>query len=489
MSYTQLVTHWRQIILFQRGIAMLLSDQDTAMPAGAGPQRAEVIANLQVLKHGLVINPMQTAWFKAAANENLDEWQVRNLFLMQNSFIFSQLMPIELVEKLSRHQSITNQAWVVAKPANDWATMQPLLTEMVNLQQQKAELLQAHYQTATLYDGLLYSYAEGNSVALLDPLFVELKTLLPPLRKLAMAKQKPLSPLPSLAVDVQKNICHTLLKKIGYNFDKGRVAETAHPFSFSNRGEAVLAVRYHEDDPLAIIGNAIHEAGHAMASLNEPKEHDCTLVGSFCDIVLQESQSLFLERHVGLHPHFIGLLHQLYQQFAPEWANQVSAADMQAHMHHVSNGFIRIEADELSYPLHVALRYEIERDLINGNLQVADLPARWNADFKDLFGVDVPEYRLGCLQDVHWFRGLFGYFPTYTQGAVAAAQLCAAMQPDVPDFEQVLHVGDCTAALTWQREHMHAFGQLLPGAERIIAATGRPLGVADFVAHLEQRYI
>ncbi|MEQ9199948.1 MAG: carboxypeptidase M32, partial [Rhodospirillales bacterium] len=341
-------------------------------------------------------------------------------------------------------------------------------------------------------DALLDSYDPGRRSADIDGLFDDLSGFLPPLLGDILERQSALPPAirPTVATPVaaQRKLADRLLETIGFDFTRGRLDESLHPFTGGAGDDIRITTRFSESEPADGLMAVVHECGHALYEQGLPRDLRHRPVGESLGMTIHESQSLLLEMQAGRSGEFMELLSPLFgEAFGddPAWA----AENLGRLYLAVQPGFIRVEADEVTYPLHVILRYRLEKAMLSGDLAIADLPGAWNDLMQDLLGVRPERDALGCLQDIHWYDGAFGYFPTYTLGAMTAAQMYQAACRETPGIPKSIADGDFQPLFAWLRPNVHAPARRYPPDELIERSTGTPLGTAAFKAHLRRRYL
>ncbi|MDB5478460.1 MAG: peptidase [Alphaproteobacteria bacterium] len=483
----------RQMVLHHlgNGARVLGWDMEVMMPPKAAAERGETMATLSALMHEKATEPAIAELISQAEELDLPEMDKRNLGMIRENYLLASHIPEKLVYALEEATDKTVTIWKDAKPKNDWQAVLPALQELFSLIREQAQI-KAEILNRTIYDAQLYGSARGNSQAVIDPLFAMLKENLPPLVQEITEKQRGEGGNDKkirLSVGAQKKIARRLVQKLGYRFTSGRLDVAAHPFSSSSREDGRITTRYSKETPFTSLYGAMHETGHALYTKKLPLEWEGQPIGGESDMSLHESQSLIMEKQAGLSDGFIHYLHGLVVQQDAEFSIRTSTEEMKRNLRQIKPGFIRVDADEATYPLHVVLRYEMEKKLFSGEITVADIPQVWNDGFKELLGLEVKEHRLGCMQDIHWFWGLFGYFPTYTQGALYAAQLYAAMKRDMPDIEDDLGMGKFKRFNRWLNDNIHRHGQAFDAPELIARATGENPDARFFLQHLRKRYL
>ena len=490
-AYNELETRFAHLAAFQETIGILNWDRETMMPPGGAPGRADQLAALEGLCHGMLIEPALADLLDQAEDGDgaaLDEGQRANLRAMRRDWRRANAVPADLVEAQSRACSAGQEAWIAARPAADFASFLPALREVINLTRQSAAAKAEALDTSP-YDALLDEYDPGLTEARIDPLFERLADVLPAILDRARARQVAPEPLSGpFPVAAQEALGLKLMAAAGFDFNRGRLDVSAHPFTGGATGDVRITTRYDEDDFASGMMAVMHETGHALYEQGLPGAWIGQPAGRAISMSIHESQSLLIEMQVSRGRPFLEfaapVIRRAFGGDGPAW--QVD--NLIRLSNRVEPGYIRVEADEITYPFHIILRYRLERALLAGDLDPADLPGAWNDAMEDLIGIRPPDDRLGCLQDIHWSGGLVGYFPTYTLGALAAAQLyraAVAVHPDIPDGIQR---GDFSVLLTWLRQNVHQWGATLTSDEIIERATGAPLSTAAFETHLGERY-
>ena len=476
----------------RHALAMLAWDEAAIMPAGGGGVRADALATLRGMAHELTAAPETGELVAAASAEDLDAWQAANVACIRHKWRRASAVPKDLEEALSKASSACEQTWRNARAANDWAAVRDKLETVVALTRERAAAL-AQALNCAPYDALLDGYEPGFRRADIDPLFAELAAALPALIDNALATQPAALPLPGpFPVEKQAVLGKALMQAVGFDFQHGRLDTSHHPFCGGEPDDTRITTRYNERDFLESMFAVLHESGHALYQQGLPKAWRGQPVGEAGGMALHESQSLTMEMQVCRSEAFLEFAAPLIQRAllgdvtdAPEW----QPANLAKHARRVARGFIRVDADELTYPLHVILRYELETELVTGAMSVADLPDAWDAAMRRHLGLSTAgNFADGVMQDVHWFAGLIGYFPCYTLGAVMAAQLQRAARERLGDLTVAVRSGEFNALLRWQREHVHERGRLLPTKELIKQVTGADLSAGAFLQHLRTRY-
>ncbi|WJD48412.1 carboxypeptidase M32 [Enterobacter sp. PGRG2] len=490
-NYQQLTRIFTRLSRFSHLSAMAGWDMFTMMPPGGSQARGEALAELSVLQHQILTDKNVAVWLEGAAQENLNDIEQANLREMTRQYQQAALLPEALVEAKSLAGSKCEHAWRSQRPANDWAGFSANLKEVVKLSREEARL-RADAKGCSPYDALLDIYEPDMTSARLDALFGDLKSWLPDLLNQVVEKQaqQPLiAPQGPFPVDLQREIGVETMARLGFDFNGGRLDVSAHPFCGGVPDDVRITTRYDENELLSALLGVVHETGHARYEQNLPRTWPGQPVALARSTAIHESQSLFFEMQLGRSEAFLKqLLPSVVQRFGDQPA--FSESNFIAWNQRVKPGYIRVDADEVSYPAHVVLRYEIERALINGDIEVEDIPALWNEKMQSWLGLSTEgNYRDGCMQDIHWTDGGFGYFPSYTLGAMYAAQLFHAARTALPDLDAAIAQGDFTALFDWLRQNIWQHGSRFTTSQLIENATGEALNSRYFRQHLTARYL
>ncbi len=489
-AYQRLKARFARIATLGEAQAMLGWDASAMMPPGGGAARGEQLATLAGLAHELLTAP-EVADDLAAAEASGD-WDSANLELMRRGHARATALPTSLVEASARANSACEKVWRGAKAASDFAAVRPFLAEVVRLQRETAQALSAASGLSP-YDALMEGYQRGVTAAEVEPVFTAyeafLREALPQVEE-RQARGPAAVPLAGpFPVPAQRALCRGLSQRVGLDYDHARLDESLHPFCGGTPTDIRITTFYSEAEVSKALMGVLHETGHAVYERNLPGPWARQPVGEAAGMAAHESQSLIVEMQACRGDAFLRFLGpQLLASFGGE-AGQYAPDNLGRLWRHVSRGFIRVDADEITYPAHVILRFRLEQVLIGGQLDVADLPGAWNDGFHQLLGVRPPDDARGCLQDIHWHDGAFGYFPSYTLGAMAAAQLMRAARAEVPGLDDALGQGELAPLMGWLRDKVHSQGNRLGFQALLRHATGKPLDPSDFTAHLRARYL
>ena len=492
--YAELERRFARISAVGRAGAILNWDRSTMMPDGASEDRADQLAALGVIGHDMMVAPDMAELLARAEDgrAGLDPWRAANLREMRHAWIHENALPSDLVEARTRAASACEMAWREAKKNADFKALLPTLAEVVTLTKRVGEA-KAAALGLSLYDALLDEYEPGGRCHRIDALFAELAAFLPAMLQQVMDRQRVSGePLPldgPFPVDAQRQLGVEMARTLGFDFHHGRLDVSAHPFTGGTADDVRITTRYDEQDFARALMGVLHETGHALYEAGRPRDWRRQPVGNARGMVLHESQSLLMEMQACRSDAFIAFaaprMRAVFGKSGPAW----QADNIHRIYTRVAPGFIRVDADEVTYPLHIMLRYRLERAVLAGDLALADLPTAWNEGMKELLGIVPPNDAVGCLQDIHWPDGAWGYFPTYTLGALAAAQLFAAARKAVPGLMPSIGNGDFAPLLGWLRTNVHGKGSLESTDQVLVEATGDRLGTAAFKAHLETRYL
>lgn len=490
-NYQQLTRIFTRLSRFSHLSAMAGWDMFTMMPPGGSHARGEALAELSVLQHQILTDKNVAVWLAGAAQENLNDLEQANLREMTRQYQQAALLPEALVEAKSLAGSKCEHAWRSQRPTNDWEGFAENLKEVVKLSREEARL-RADAKGCSPYDALLDIYEPDMTSARLDELFGDLKSWLPDLLNQVVEKQaqQPLiAPQGPFPIALQREIGVETMARLGFDFNGGRLDVSAHPFCGGVPEDVRITTRYDENELLSALLGVVHETGHARYEQNLPRTWPGQPVALARSTAIHESQSLFFEMQLGRSEAFLKqLLPLVVQRFGDQPA--FSESNFVAWNQRVKPGYIRVDADEVSYPAHVVLRYEIERALINGDIEVEDIPALWDEKMRNWLGLSTTgNYRDGCMQDIHWTDGGFGYFPSYTLGAMYAAQLFHAAKKALPDLDAAIARGDFTALFDWLRQNIWQHGSRFTTAQLIENATGEALNSRYFRQHLTARYL
>ncbi|MBZ0271404.1 carboxypeptidase M32 [bacterium] len=489
-TYKALLDDSRQISDLGRIMGLLGWDQETYMPAKGVEAKSRQLALLAGIVHRRNTAEKRGAWI-ARLTEHEDELSPdEKAVLRETRRAFERMtkLPAELVEEESRTCSLAHQDWIRARHESDFSVFADWLEKIVSIKKRIA----GHWGYPNEpYDAMLDDYEPGATAESTGEVLAGLRAkLVPWVRKFADSGRAPRIDFLSQRFPVasQTRLAKFAMTAIGFDPEAGRLDISAHPFCSGTGGDVRLTTRYYEDQPFASLYGVIHEAGHGLYEQNLAREHEGTPLGESSSMSIHESQSRLWENVVGRSRAFLAFMEPTLRAEYKEQLAGVSLDDLYFAVNRVEPSLIRVEADEVTYGLHIILRFEIERDLLSGKLAVKDLPAAWNAKMQEFLGVTPQNDALGCLQDVHWSLGMFGYFPSYLLGSLNAAQLYAKARTDVPGIDEGFAEGRFAPLLAWLRENVHTHGRRYLPADLIEHVTGRPPSPDDFMAYVAEKY-
>jgi carboxypeptidase Taq len=490
-AYDTLAGTWTRLHRFDHLQALAGWDQAANMPPKGNEARAAALSEMAALMHRLRTDPALAEQLQRAEQEPLSELQRANLREMRREWRASNALPESLVTRQQMATSRCEHAWRQQRPANDWAGFLPNLKDVLALAREEAELL-SQQTGVSRYEALMDRFEPGMTTAQVDRVFGDVRQWLPGLIRQVRDKQaqEPLiDPVGPFAVAAQRALCDQVMRLLGFDFEAGRLDVSTHPFCGGVPEDVRMTTRFRDDDFLGSLMGTVHETGHGRYEQNLPRDLLGQPVARARSMALHESQSLSFEMQLGSHPGFVNRLAPLVQAafgtqpaFAPENLHRL--------LTRVKPGFIRVDADEVTYPAHIILRYEIERPLIEGEIEAKDVPALWDQKMMELLGVDTRgNFKDGPMQDVHWPESLFGYFPCYSLGAMYSAQWFAAMRRAMPDLDTRIGSGDLGAVFDWLRDNIWTQASRWTTDELALRASGEVLNPAHFKAHLQTRYL
>jgi len=491
--YQQLENEFKRLYALRSASSLLRWDAVVMMPRGSVEQRGEQLAVLETETHAVLTAPKIARLLdRAAANSSgLDEWQLANLRCMRRDHDHAIAIPHTLISRLAKATAVAEVKWREAKQQSNFKLFAPYLQEVLKLTRDRSQILGQSLQLDP-YDALIDEFSPGLTSAEIDPVFASLSQRLPALIQQAIDSQSSESILPlttKVSIGKQRALAVELMKALGFPFDQGRLDESEHPFTGGISGDIRVTTRFDTNDVLAGLMGVLHETGHAMYSQGLPTNYRGQPVGNDAGMALHESQSLLIEMFVGRSRAFVRYLHSLLANTlnvsGPEW----EVDNIYRVLTRVERSAIRVSADELTYPVHVMLRYELERELLAGELQVNDLPEVWNQRMQSRLNVTPASDAEGCLQDIHWSGGAFGYFPSYVIGAIIAAQLVEQLRHDYPALDDDIAAGHFTDLFAWLQKHVHGVGNRLNASELVQGVTSRPLSAAAWLRHVEHKYL
>ncbi len=491
-AVSSLFAELRQVALLRSTLGLLGWDEQSVMPVGGAEHRADQSAQLAGLAHERATQPRIGDWLTqiASSGERFDPMTAANLREARRKYDRATKLDQSLVEELSRCATLAQQAWVSAKKAKNFSQFLPWLEKTVALKRQEAQAVGA--PSGVLYDALLDDYEPGATTAEIQTVFTALRRELVPL--VAAIQEAPRRPDPSILtrsypIERQQSFAKKAAAAIGFDFDRGRLDTSAHPFcSGIGPGDCRLTTRYHEHHfPGAFFG-VLHEAGHGIYEQGLDTEQFGLACGEAASLGIHESQSRMWENLVGRSRAFWEHFYPEARTTFPAALGDVSLDQFHFAINDVRPSWIRVEADEVTYNLHIMLRFDLEQALISGDLKPADVPGAWNERFQEYFGMTPPNDALGCLQDVHWGAGLLGYFPTYALGNMYASQFFDQARTELGDLSTMFARGEFMPLKEWLNEKIHRHGLMNRASDLVVEVTGRPLSAEPLLTHLRSRF-
>lgn len=491
--YQQLEQEFRRLHAFRSAASILRWDSAVMMPRGSSDLRGEQLAALETESHALLTSPRVSRLLsRAEANiAGLEDWQSANVREMRRERDHALATPHSLVSRLAKATARAEVKWVEARQKSEFAIFAPHLEEVINLLRDKAGLL-GKALNLDPYDALVDEFSPGMTSAEIDAIFTTLGRRLPGLIQEVIdlqVRRPPLEITGRYTPSKQRQLALEVMKAIGFPFERGRLDESEHPFTGGVPGDIRITTRFNPTDPLSGLMGVLHETGHAMYDVGLPEAWRGQPVGRDRGMALQESQSLLLEMLIGRNRPFLRyikpMLDKAFGAGSPEW----EVENLYRLLIRVRRSLIRVDADEVTYPVHVMLRYELENEILKGELKIKDLPEAWNSRVEDRLGVRPANDAEGCLQDVHWAVGSFGYFPSYAMGAVIAGQLYESLRADRPELDEEIAAGNFAGLLDWLRQNVHSVASTVSMPELIRNATGKALSAAAWLRYIEGKYL
>jgi len=498
-SYKKLMEKVKNLFILESTAAIVHWDMETKMPPKAIKLRSLQLAMLSRIGHKMSTDPeigkLLEEIMRHREHDSLDDIQKRNLYLIKKHYDEQTRLPEELVVETARQQAMTIDTWKKAKAAKDFSMFKPELEKLLDLRKRAAGILMDVKRTATPYDALIDIFEPKMAVGPISKVFAELREgLVALLRKCEVAPKQPdISILKRrVPVDAQRKIAESLAEFIGYDIKSkeagGRIDETEHPFTTGYYDDVRITTHYYKDNFASSIFSTLHEGGHAIYEQNLNREWIFQAVGTACSSGLHESQSRSVENIVGRSREFwICFLPKLKELTG----NILSDVDLDRFVHAVNQvkpSKIRVEADEVTYCLHIIIRFNIERDLFANKITVAELPQIWNQSYKEYLGVDIENDSEGVMQDIHWASGAFGYFPSYALGNIYSGQILATMEKGLSDWKTQISSGNFQNIKQWLAKSVHNHGNLYDPADLIRRITGEELNVKPYLNYLHKKY-
>ncbi len=480
----------KKMAAYKEALSLIYWDLRTGAPKKGAAQRSEVIGVLSSEVFNMSTSEEMASYIARLSNEqSLSEIAFKTLEECRKDYNRNKKIPAEEYREYVILQSKAETVWEEARAKSDFEMFRPYLEKLVETTK---KFIEYWGYEGNKYNTVLDMYEPGVTVEVLDQVFGDLrKKIVPLVQKISNSTVKPETGFlfRHFPKEKQRAFSLEILKQMGYDFDAGRLDETVHPFAMGlNPGDVRVTTKYDEADFRTAVFGTIHEGGHALYEQNISEELVGTLLSSGTSMGIHESQSLFYENFVGRNYSFWKNNYSLLQEYSDGQFSAVGIEDFYRAVNESKPSLIRIEADELTYPLHVMIRYEIEKGLFNDEIEVKDLPQVWNDKYEQYLGIRPENDAQGVLQDVHWAGGSFGYFPSYALGYMYAAQFKHAMLKDLPDYEKLLEQGNLQPIKQWMTENVHKHGKMKKPLEILTDVTGEGLNAQYLVDYLSEKY-
>jgi len=497
-AYDELMAKAKEITILQTAESIIHWDMETKMPPKGIKLRSQQLALLSRIEHRMTTNPeIETLLSKTEKHpdyDSLSELQKRNVYLIRKQYDEQTKLPEELVVETAKQQAITIDIWKKAKAAKNFSTFKPELEKLLTLKKKAAKILMQVKATATPYDALIDIFESKMTAEKIARIFEELKKgLVSIITKCTNASKQPDTSFlkRNISLDVQQKISNELAKFMGYDVESpkagGRIDETEHPFTTGYYDDVRITTHYYTDNLASSLFSVLHEGGHAIYEQNLKPEWIYQPIGTGCSSGVHESQSRFVENIIGRSREFWVYFFPKLNELTGNAFSDLALDDFVRAINHVRPSKIRVEADEVTYCLHVIIRFEIERQLIAGEIAIADLPEVWNRKYKEYLGVDIENDSEGVMQDIHWASGAFGYFPTYALGNIYSGQILASLERDMPQWRHQIEEGNFNDIKKWLAQNIYQYGNLYDPAVLIKKTTGVEINVKPYLEYLNTK--
>ncbi len=496
-AYEKLMEKEREARILGSGLSILQWDFETYMPPRGIQLRSEQIALVTRMLHDMIVNPEVGKLIEEAQKQSgsLTEVQKRNLFLAKREYDQETRVPSELVAELAKQQAISVDTWKKAKAAKNWKMFEPELQKLVDLSVKKAEYMMEAKEIKNVYDCMIDDYERAMPADEIAKLFAELRSRLVPLTKKCADASKQVrtdSLTVKIPIDVHRTVAKDVSSIIGYDTTSkqaaGRLDETEHPFTIGYYDDVRVTLHYHEDNIMSVFYTALHEGGHALYEQNLNRDWMYQPIGQAASMGIHESMSRFVENMIGRSRQFLGFYYPRLNKMTAGAFKGVSFEDFLKAVNFVKPSKIRVEADEVTYSLHVIIRFEIERDLFAGKIKVSELPRVWNQKYQEYLGIKIDNDSEGVMQDTHWASGYYGYFPSYAMGNVYDGMYLDAIARAVPGWEEDLATGKLERILGWLKDNVHSKASLYDPRDLAQKVTGSKLTAKPFLDYVEKKY-
>ncbi len=490
-AYTKLKEIFKDASLSSDIAGILHWDMSTMMPSNSRDQRAEQLAYLSKLSHDKISSNEVRDLILEAKSEELNQNETYNLREIEREHKLTSSVPSDLIQKISRTSAKCEGEWQDARKNSNFNLIKNSLGELIKLTKEEADILGKEFNLSP-YEALVNKFEPGSSTKLIANVFDDLQQFLTPLIDNIIDKQRSQNILPiqyKISENQQKVIAEHIMKIIGFDFKRGRLDKSVHPFCGGSTNDVRITTRYNEDNPFSSLDGVMHETGHALYELNLPEKWTHQPVGKSRGMAMHESQSLLIEMQITRSLAFKTFLSKLLKDKFNIIDKSFGANNLYLLGTRVEKSFIRVESDEVTYPLHIILRFNLERKIFNNEIEVNDIPEAWNDEYKKLFDKKVEKDTDGCLQDVHWYAGLFGYFPTYSLGALTAAQFASQLRIDLPKLDLNIEKGKFDDLVNWLKTNIHEKASFFSTNEVLEQVTKSSLNAKYFKNYINNRYL
>jgi carboxypeptidase Taq len=488
--YNQLLNALQRGYWISSVMSLLGWDEQVNLPPGSAEQRAGQSSFLADLYHTEMTRPEIGEWLAQLEGDQgkLSAEQQTVVRWARRDYDRACLLPSEFIVAETQHHSRSYHAWAEARKKNDFASYAPFLEKNLELARERANLLGWGDRP---YDYHIDAHDPGMTAARVEELFAQLRAPLVELVEtiLASSRKADLSVFRAFREEEQERFVRLVIERLGFDFSRGRLDRSLHPFCSGDVADCRMTTRFHVNNPLDALFSSIHETGHGLYDQGLPMEHRCNPLGKAVGMAVHESQSRLWENQVGRSRAFWTYFEPLFRQAFPSQLSAVASDDLYLAINAVHRNPIRVDSDEVTYNLHIMLRFELEKALFDGALQVKDLPAEWNRRSEEVIGLKPERDAEGVLQDIHWSGGSFGYFPSYCLGNMMAAQLWYTVLEAIPGLEKQFAEGNFQPLLHWLNDRVHRHGKRYDTDQMVQQATGMPLGPEALLRYLRERYL
>jgi len=496
-AYEDMMSKFKEITLIGTATGVIYWDMETNMPPRGIGLKSEQLGALSKVTHRMAVDPENGKLLDEAEmdKDTLDEVGKRNLYLMRKTYNEQTKLPEKLVGDLTRQSALTTEIWKKAKAANDWKMFEPDLQKLVDLSIERAELLKDIKGASTVYDAMIDDFEPKMTADEISKVFAELRNgLVPMTKKYAELTSKVDTSFlaKEIPVDIQRLIAADLCEIIGYDISSdnagGRIDEVEHPFTVGYYDDVRITVKYHTDKFDSALFAILHEGGHALYEQNLNQDWKYQPLGTAASAGIHESESRFIENMIGRTPEFWEFYLPRLNKLTGNAFSDISLSNFGQAMNLVTPSKIRIEADEVTYSLHIIIRFEIERDLFSGKIQVSELPEVWNQKYEEYLGIEIKSNTEGVLQDTHWGSGLYGYFPSYALGNVFDGMWFDQMNKDMPNWISNLAKGEIIEPIQWHAKNIHTRSNMYDPGDLTKLVTEKELTAKPFLQYLDDKY-